>query len=413
MLFLGACTSPNNAGEEVIPPDDLVGVNYTDTFTIGFKTIVVDSVVTARLSRCLIGNYLDEQFGMIDCETYIQPRLKGSNLVYGEASQLRLDSIVLVLDLLDFYGHYNDALELEVFEINQDFKEDSLYTSRNSMNADYSYDYANGQKLDFSGLPGFFDFVSLRLDDSLGRKLLFAPVDSLASQGAFSQFFNGLLIRTKAVDPQLNREPGGVFAFDPRSTKTSLVLHYHKGSTKDFYAFTISDASARFHKITRSDVAGRTLDMATTTVGTNAPYGCFQSGAVVKLAVEIPYLKNLDPAGINRAELVLPVDPAFFGSEERFDPPPTIFMYVADSTGEKELDLAQFNSTATYDASRKAYIMSVTNTVQQILAGRLPNNGFLIVPGNNGVTLNRAVIGGPGHPTLPAKLRVMYTKINQ
>ena len=117
------------------------------------KTLPVDSVATYMLSRNLVGNYVDDQFGHIYAETYIQPRLTGTGLTFGaDPSKLSLDSLVLTLDLLGFYGRYNDPLPLEIFEITQAF-DTSLY-SKSRMTVDSTVELANGYKIDFEPFHG-------------------------------------------------------------------------------------------------------------------------------------------------------------------------------------------------------------------------------------------------------------------
>ena len=100
-LFSTACTSPNDAGKDVLPSDDLIFGHYVDSFSITMKTLPVDSVATYMLSRNLVGNYVDDQFGHIYAETYIQPRLTGTGLTFGaDPSKLSLDSLVLTLEII-------------------------------------------------------------------------------------------------------------------------------------------------------------------------------------------------------------------------------------------------------------------------------------------------------------------------
>jgi hypothetical protein len=412
MLFLAACNDPNDAGKDVLNPDDIVSVHYVDTFDLEMTTIRLDSVNTNELSRCLFGNYLDDAMGWIYAETYLQPKPNGSNLKFGSnPDKLTLDSIVLSLDLLGFYGRYNDPIPLEIFEITENFPSDKVFSSQDRLTVDSTLDLGDDYVLDFSAQPGFFDFVKIRLNDSLGRKLLFADTDSLVNSAIFTQFFKGLLIRSKPVNSLNSREPGGIFAFDPRSSKTNLTLYYHDSTAAKFYSVPVNDNTQRFHHIERRDYQGRVIDLAVNQSGPNTPYGVVEAGALTKVFISAKSLASIDPAGINRAELYLPLDPAFFGSGDRFAPPSQLFMFLADSTGRKELSLGVPSSTADYDKVRKAYIVPITNTLQQILAGRLPDNGFLLIPSENGVTVNRAVLAGTGHPTLQPKLRVMYTSL--
>lgn len=413
MTFFAACNPANDVGKEVLPDDDLISGHFVDTFSIEFGTLIEDSVLTYNLSRTLVGNYVDEEFGHIFSQSYLQPRVTGSNLQFGaDPSKLTLDSIVLSIDLLDFYGRFNDPIPLEIFELTQEFPSDTLLFSNNTLAFDSTYDLANGAALDFSELNGFFDFVEFRLDDSLGRKLLFADPDSLSNNAAFTAFFKGLVLRSKPIDQSISREPGGIFALDPRSDRTRLTIFYHDTTAAKSYTFQIDDNSDRFHRVTRTDFQSRLISSIVAENGQpDAMYGAVEAGALVKLYVGIPGMTDLNPAGINRAELILNVDESFFGSQNRFLPPSEVFLFTADTSHTTEDNPAIVNSSIGYDAVCQCYAIPITNTLQQILAGRLPSEGFIIVPGENGVTFNRAVFGGPGHPTLKPRLKVIYTSL--
>ncbi|HHG84369.1 MAG TPA: DUF4270 family protein, partial [Bacteroidetes bacterium] len=406
MLFFTACTSPNNAGIEVLPDDDIVKGHFVDSFSVEMSTILVDSVLTERLTRNLFGNYVDEELGWIYAETYIQPRLTGSNLVFGtNPANLELDSIVLRLDLTGFYGRYNDPVPLEILEITQAFPTDAALTSKDQLSVD-TYDYANGYNVDFSALPGFLDFIDIRLDDSLGQKLLFADPDSLLNNTTFVSFFKGLCIRSKPVSQITSREPGGIFYMDPTSTDSRLTLHYRDSNAVKSVVFDINLNSERFHHIERTDYSSRLLTQALNESGQpDAVYAVIEAGALIKTFVKIPNLKNLDPVGINKAELILKVDPDLLGSGDRFTPPKQVFLFVANESGTAELAGNSVVSTGDYDANLHQYAIPLTNNLQTILAGRLPDNGFILVPGENGVSMNRAIFAGPGHPLLAPKLR--------
>ncbi len=413
MLILAACTSPNDAGKDVLPDGDQIHGYYVDTFGIEMRTVLVDTTESYKLSSCLFGNYVDEQFGHLYAETYIQTRVPGSNLTFGnDPANFHLDSIVLTLDLVDFYGRYNDPIPLEIFEITEAFRNDSSLNSRAKLAADTTYDLANGYKLDFSQYPGFFDQVNIRLDDSLGRKILFADPADLVDNSVYTNFFKGLLIRSKPVSQTTSREPGGIFAFDPRSEKSFVTLHFKDGTEVKKQVFAINASSERFHRIYRGST-GALLTQAIADNGTTtAPaYGCMQAGALVNLYINIPSISSLDPSIINRATLVLHVDPAFDGSIDRFDPPSDVFLQIANAAKNRAANPGVINSQVSYNKSTHEYRIPMTNTLQQIFADKLGKDGFILVPGENGISVNRTVIAGPGHPTLKPRLEVIYTKL--
>ena len=414
MLFTSGCSDPNDVGVDVLPDDDIVTGHYVDTFSIHFRTITETDFSTEDAARSLIGNYVDEEFGPIFTESYFQPRIVGSNLVFGEEGNLTLDSIVLSLDLTDFYGRFNDPVELEIFEITQDFPIDSSLNNLTVLTMDTSYDYANGATIDFSQLTGFLDFVRFRLDDSLGRRLLFAPTDSLATNSVFNDFFKGLAIRSKPINQSISREPGGIFQWDPTSSLSELILYYKDTTAAQEYAFDISQLSERYHRIIRSDINGRLFEqILADTVMDQPPYGAIQAGTQVNLYVGVPGMKDLDPAGINRAELILPLDPDFFGSDGRFSPPDQIVVFISNEQGTGIDSSAIVSSSATYDAARQRYVVPLTNNLQNILADRVPGSGFIIVPDESVISVNRAIFAGPGHPNpdLHPSFRVVYTTI--
>ena len=413
MLIFTSCTPPNDVGKDVLPGDDFITGQYVDTFQIRMKTILIDSVQTDKRDPALLGNYVDEEFGHLFAETYFQTRITGSNLKFGDdPSKLSVDSVVLRLDLTGFYGRYNDVLPLDIFAVTEEFPEDDMQSSVSVLNYDASYDYANGYEIDFSALPGFLDFIDIRLDDSLGRKLLFADTDSLINNVVFSSFFNGLVVRSKPADQSTSREPGAIFRLDLDGGNTFLTLHYKDSTEAKSYGFDVNSVSERFFRITRNDYQGRLLDMAIAdSLQATAPYGAIQAGGLVNLYVGVSGLMDIDPAGINRAELILPVDTTFFGSGNRFQPPAGVAIYIANESGNAPEDPNVIASTATFNPATNSYSISLTNNLQNILAGRLPDNGFIIVPSDQSTTVNRAVIAGPGHPFLQPKFRVVYTTL--
>lgn len=412
MIFLAACDDNNDTGLQVLPDEDIISGLSTDTLTLVGRTLRLDSVSSTRLTRNLVGEYVDPEFGRISAGTYTQLEPSGSNVVFSEIpSNLTLDSIVLSIDLTDFYGRFNEPLDLEVFEVLETLEDTIDYKTHDFVNFDSSYNYAAGKKIDFSDQAGFFDFLEIRLDDSLGRKFLFADAADLESVDAFQDFFKGLLIRSKPVALNGAREPGGVFSFDPLSSKTFLKLHYKDTTSVEEFSFVVGTGSNRYHTIKRTDFSGTLYEQMVADTVTPFPTNfAFEAGALTKFFIKAPHLDSI-VGGINRAELILNVDPQYYGSDGRFSPPNEMFLFLADSAGREELEAAAFINSASFDPTNNQYVVTITNTVMNTIIDRIDNYGFILVPGSNGVTLNRAVIGGPSHPNLAPKLRVTYTTL--
>jgi hypothetical protein len=411
-LGIVGCKDPDDTGVDVLPDEDLINATLIDTFNVELHPIVLDSAYTHNLSQGMLGQILDPELGTITASTFTQFRIQGTDLSFGSSpSNLTLDSIVLSLDLTEFYGRFDDPLNLEVYEITDNVSDFDTLWSNSFVNFDSTVNFAAGKQINFQGKTGFFDWIDIKLSDSLGRKLLYAPSDSIKSNDAFMDFFGGLAIRA-TVDGFPSREPGGIFYLDLRSAKSGLTLHYHDTTAAKTYKFIVSDDADRYSRVTRSNASDK-LFQSMVADSTN-PYPAFaflQSAALTKLAVTVPGLTNVGPLLVNRAELILNVDPSLLGSENRFIPVEQVYLFLADSTGKAEAN--SFVSESGYSNNNQGYSFPLTNIVMQITGGSIENNGFILVPNLNGITANRSILAGSGHPNpdLRPKLRVVHTTL--
>jgi Domain of unknown function (DUF4270) len=411
LAFCTACSDPDDTGIDILPPEDLIGANFVDTFSIEGRTFRIDSVFSFNPNFNLIGEYYDEEFGRINAATFTQFHTSGDAIVFGSApSNLTLDSVVLNLDIEGFYGRLEDRQELEVFEVTGEFPDTAAFT--NQVLATDSYELASGKAIALAAPGGRIttnDLLSIRLDDSLGRKLLFAPTSALINNSTFRDYFKGLRIGVKPVGFG-SREPGAIFGFDLLSNRTGLTLYYHDTTTAKLYTFDVDDDTPRFHTINRTDFTSKLLgQMEADSLNPMPANFMVQAGAFVKMFIKIPYLENLRQVGVNRADLILKVDESLTGSEERYDPPAKLFLYYADSTGRNQTGISVSNGV--YDPVTATYSIPLTSNIMAIINGQRENNGFILIPGNTNITLNRAVIGGPLHPTLAPRLKVIFTSL--
>src|SRR5690606_32968449 len=148
------------------------------------------------------------------------------------------------------------------------------------------------------------------------------------------------------------------------------------------------------------------LDLADTTA--EAPLNWVQALGGVRTAIRFPHLMELADEGrlLARAELVLPLA----GGDSPFLPPPSqLFIFRKDSTGADVFLPDQLSGSVgiggLLDANAREYRFNITRYVQAVLAGELPNTGVEVVPGSNGISVNRAVIAGPAHAQRPMHLR--------
>ncbi len=413
MVITSACHNPNETGAGLLPEGDQINAVFTDSFTIELNSFLVDSVNTTNLTYVMFGDYIDPEFGHISAGSGIQFTIIGTGNKLIDSSNAVLDSVFLDLVITDAYGRTSDPLELEVFEITDPgFHVDSLFNSKTALNLSTT-ELSGGYVLEFGSSP--VGKISIPLDSAFGWHLLTTPEDTLASNEIFNEYFSGLFIA--AVPVALNsREPGAIYSIDVRDSETAIRLHYHEDSISKEFSFVVDAGtttgqkgnSARYSKISRTDAASHLIGQHIDQPLLN-DFEFIQAGALVKMHFRLPHLLSIYPIGINKAELILYPDPEVLGSEFRFQPPSSVFAFESDSTGRKEINLADPVALASFNQTTGAYTIPLSRYTAEVLAGIRTDYGLIIEPAANGVSMNRAVIGGTGNASIAPKFKVIYT----
>jgi len=116
LLVATACTKKDaGLGKEIIDPDALLNGITTDTFELITYSILEDSTETKNASNVLLGSYIDPKFGKVAASVYTELRLPGLNPNFGAPSQIVVDSFVLALEYVGYYGD----LSPQTFEVYQ------------------------------------------------------------------------------------------------------------------------------------------------------------------------------------------------------------------------------------------------------------------------------------------------------
>ena len=421
-IFLSACgDGPGTLGKDVLPGEDIIGMKFTDTVQIEMESQLIGKVNTFRASRQLFGNYVDPQFGQITAVTYTEV-LPRSGLNFGSADDLRFDSLIVIMEIDGAYGSTDQSQTLRIHELSQIIPDVNEYFSDQTLPYDQQTDLANGFTLQYDPSQEFQRFT-IRLDDKLGKRILFANTDTLSDKDLFKELFKGLVFRTDPVK-FFSREPGTIFLFSAGGTASRLELHYQKKDTAGVFEtaapepFLISSSTPRFHSVERTELEGKLLDIEWNQPDDRTLLEFVQAGNLIQNYVRFPYIENLGAIGVSRAELVLNVDTTYLGSKDQFEPPVEILAILANENKEEQLDGEGFRipidpqtPTANYDAARGTYTFIVTDYVQRLASGQLENNGFILVPRNSSFLVNRAVLGGTSHPTLSPVLNLTFSTL--
>lgn len=377
-------------------------VYFNDTSTIFSKTVKEDSISTSKTSRALIGQFADSLFGYTKASYFTQIEMVGSNLDFGNAANLSVDSVVFVLKYDTLYGTA-DQQTFEVYEISESFNESKVYYSIDSL--DYN-SMPLGSKTFKPSLDSVLVDTTLRtaqlrikLDNNLGTRFLNeSGTATYASKESFSTFFKGIHIQPTALN-STTLPKGGIVYFEPNSTISGLYIYYTDNnvspSTKKSVRFTISSNAQRFANF-KHDYSGSFVEKALNNTIMDTTFTFVQSMSGVKTLITIPYLKNYSDSikyVFNQAEIVIPIKD---GTYSQFGLPSKLLLVAADSNGQGVflpdyfLSLDYFDGN--YNQTTKEYKFNITRHIHQIINKNRKDYGLYLVPSGAANNARRVLI---------------------
>jgi hypothetical protein len=439
-IFTG-CQNPDGIGLDV-NPDGAIEGKLIDTLTINTSTVKEEVVSTKALSEYPLGYFTDPVFGTTDATIAASLTLPSDNLTFGTSPML--DSAVLVLKYSDEYsGDANSLLKVEVAQLDERLTISSNYLSNAEHAAGSEKIGSKSVKVNLKDSVTVVELVKGKADitkrkapqvripisPAFIQSFFFnAAASNFANNSAFNDLIKGLQIK---VNKGLTTDAGGLVTFDLANTDTRLELYYRNqtGTTIDTtlstFNFNPSFSAATFsHNYTGTAVETQ-LNAPATTYNVNY----IQPLAGVKTRVIFPYVQNLKALGnltINKAELVVPIEPG----SDIFAPAPRLYLYRTDIADQRQLlpdvslGLSDSSLGGFYDTPTKQYKFTLTAYMQDLLNGKLTqyntfitavdskaNSASALFP--SATTVSRAVIGS-GNKTAPnkMKLNIIYTKVN-
>ena len=422
-ILVVSCKKEDKLGLSVQPDDGQIGFASSDSFQLGIKHILPDSLLSSNRSSVLLGSYVDPEFGLTKSTFITQLRLSSNSLTF---DNIVVDSAVLSLRLDNAYGKAGlDTFNLtpqtfRVYELADAIDRDSSYYHNDNFNWGTT---VIGEAVDVQ--PNFGDSIDapegkeppqflIRMDQTWAQNLLTQDASIFNSNDDFLNHLKGI-----AIVPENNQSigEGEVLYLNPVSIYSRMTFYYHEvGGDTTSVEFLINDSCARishFEHDYNGTSAGTALMNAT-----DSPemiYLQAMGGTWADLEFTDLFERFKDEnVIINLAELRLSV-------VENSDDYPTIAtmnLLKYNKDGEEEfLPDANAFLDGTYDSENKEYVFKISRYVEQLLAdyknGEDNNFGLVILPTNNGISGNRTIIYGPGHTgENKLKLKIYYTPIN-
>jgi hypothetical protein len=434
-IGLISCTEMDEMGLDLV--EDRLGVGSTDTLSIIAYSILEDSVVTSYSSsnptaRQLLGMYNDPLFGKTRASIYTETRLLsvGNRIAPTvERSQLKLDSVVVMLAYNGYFGDTLSPQTIKVYELDENIPEGVIYSNRElsikptvlnqQWNPETRYYFAPRDSV-FLGPDSLrvIAHMRLRLNDEFGQRFIDATETDFESIASYLNFFKGLKITAEETSGQ-----GAIAYFNLGSALSSMLVYYSIiGDTvftrSRIAEFPINEFSRRYthfdnfnHDFSSPLIRAQVID-GDTLQGQNNVFA--QSMANYKVKLQIPHITELfrdkqNNVVINSAQLILPRDESLIDDKAGY----TSGLFLISSNNENPF-LRDFLVNAGYfgggyDSRKGYYLFNLTQHVQAIIRGEIPNSSLYLMVTGSAENASRVVLSGTQSDN-PIRLEIKYTE---
>ncbi len=419
LVFYACQREESNISSNTLTRDDELRVVFSDSFLIKSSTFYRDSINTTNPSNYLVGEFSNEAFGKVKCSSFFQAILRDDPFIPGDVIY---DSMVLFLDPFYFYGSPEGTIRLNISRLKEGFSRDTGY---------YVFDELEYNKEPLATVDFAFSDIQTRglrvRLDSLGAEFLrnskrsdFAA-EYLETTEKFVEYFKGFALTTEVSE-------NTVVGFAPEDafnqSLTGLYFYYRvifasnpPDTISESYKFPININSIGFNRI-ESERAASIAQLKDEGIlipsedAFNASYVHAGTGLLTQLDIRgaDDFATLFDNVVINRAELVIPSTNADI---EFYNPPATVFMFMSDSTQNIIPYGTEFpGSIGTGIRVGNDFYVDITEYFQDLVVGGVERSSYLLIPSQNGSTVNQLIMNDQSDPEEPIKLLVYYIPLD-
>jgi hypothetical protein len=423
IAVFASCNKESNLGFEILPSGDLITIRgkiIKDNITA--FTFSETGIKTDETNKSLLGGLNDPLFGSTTADMAAQFRLIE---VPDFGSNPSVDSLKLFLYYSGIYGDTLASQKFKIYELVSDLDVDAEYTQNVDLKAMASNELLGERefiprvRLDSASSDTLYQLVSVKLDNSLGEKLMAADPSQVVSNDAFVEYFKGLLIESQPVT-----ETGGAMlsveaAYSGNYLGSALLLYYSNDSTAADTSFVIpyliSPFSARVTRISH-DYTGTPFYNSLDSENIEDSLIYVQASGGLKAKINIDGLSSWGDSvntAINKAELIIQID-TVASQIDLFPPPSRLYFTYIDTIDVERLPADYYFSTDYYGGALNTndytYHFNITQHLQEIIDGK-SNLGFYLSTGRVASQAKRVVLKGSTSIT-GIKLIVTYSKFN-
>lgn len=430
MLAFASCKkSPETIGNNLVSDDNYIAIYHTDTTEIVCHSYL-DSAATSNATNALLGAMRDPVFGTSEAGFYTQFRPSVAGQSFGNSPVV--DSLVLQLCLIDYYGDTTVLQTAHAYELTDSLSFETTYYNHSTV-ATGSVDHANGYQFrphprtkvhqigtDTLAQP----IIRIPLSQELGNYLVNLDTTAYSRPDLFKQYFKGLYVTCSPANLD-----GAISSINlTNNTYTLLQLYYHNAATPNKhkrYDFYVTSSDSYFNHVDHDYTQGSSEFMSQllddqTELGQSILY--LQAMGGVKAKVYFPnichWADTLEGCRlvVNEAKLVLPASLTLTNSVYKAPSNLILLGFNSDSTTYLLPDYYEGSTffDGAYNSSKHSVSFRITEYLQSMIMNKKDNLGLSL--GINGAAYNatRYVINGPEATTEEKmRLEVTYSIVNE
>ncbi|MFM7234009.1 MAG: DUF4270 family protein [Flavobacteriales bacterium] len=416
LLAIGCKRPDETLGDGIQPIEDLLFAAVTDSFQLVTSTEQIDSLRTDLFANVLVGNYVDEDFGLVKCRGIMQ--FSPDATIDSLPDNLEVFAVELKLAYQpEAYGN-NAPMYFQVHQLTERIYLDSAYYNnqlpqRNLDNLILSGRETQVTRSEYASAisTGNIEYLTLQLKPTFGQFLLSGD-SALTDFDSFADYFNGLVISSNTMD-------GRVVSFATINSSIQVYYRYPGENRLNIgsYTFKYSSSCEGYSVIEHNHYGSALQSLTAENPITRTDLAFLQGAGGTRVRIDLNdvlWMRELEHPIINKAELVVPFD-----ADTKFAQLDSVNVVYEKSEGAFALtaDYGR-NAGGNFRKSPGYYRFNVTNHIQSILAGEIETTELLMVAGPrvaglyNSLGIRRTLIHGPSFSddhTLNTRLVITYS----
>ncbi|NLJ06839.1 MAG: DUF4270 domain-containing protein [Sphingobacteriales bacterium] len=413
LLFVSSCDDPDNFSFKTERNVNRYTIETIDTLPVLLRTVREDSLRSDEFSLDLIGSYRDPVVGSITASVFTELRLPKKLITYG--TNRVLDSLVLYLKYAgssNYFGWLEDDITLNVYELDQRIYLDSAYYSTTKI----KYNPVKLGTWKGCPRPNARKTIAIKLDPSLGNRILNASNEQLGDDIKFKEVLKGL-----AIIPEKTTATGSIISFKLQNDSSGLVLYFHNSDDTLSSTFQINDKCARVshfeHDFTATPIAEQLQNAST-----YYSQVFLKPLSGVKAQIDLPSLAGLvkdGPIAVHRAEIIF--HPAKTPPYSDFTIPSMILL-LSDSANKNYSMVDRYETYygGKLDNNTGSYSFVVTRYVQDLVNQYLKDSLFvskyrlnLIIPSDNPILAVPLILSNLNNQgKAMTSFKIYYSRLN-